>query len=350
MKMKFLLLSLFFVGILNAQVVCDYPEGVITSLVITQKRLTSTAEAYFQLTNMGDTPIRLGEFKFGQLPWQVRSSSIRDLCFDPWYTDTHEYFFLPDRVLDPGKSFVIATAYDFGPRRYKAGLGRLGGSERPKQIEIYEIADKLYHRQELIDGVYYPEDSVTTAQNDPEPLIRRSSDYGRVFGSTNQNFTFYIEHHYTEGDSAVVDQVGGVFDDERGRNRPSPAYDIAGISEGYEGHLLIRKAFVEKGNIDFANGRGISPEESEWILIPYLAGYNSWRDLWWMAGDHGNFILDENTLEPLTDAFSVDYANKKITVPWGTLRLDEIMRNMKRKPGDAWNYNMNPVQEDSLNR
>ena len=177
MKGKILLFLLFVSGLMHAQVVCTYPEGVITSLVITEARITSTNEMFFELTNIGSTPIRLGEFKFGQLPWQARSTPIQDLCNDPWSTSTHEYIILPDRILEPGKSFVITTAFDYGPVHYKKYLGRLGGSERPKQIEIYDIADKLYHRQELIDGVYFPDDSVTTAQNDPEPVIRRNSNY-----------------------------------------------------------------------------------------------------------------------------------------------------------------------------
>jgi hypothetical protein len=47
MKLKLLLFLTVFAGILNAQVVCEYPEGVITNLVITEARLQSDAEAFW---------------------------------------------------------------------------------------------------------------------------------------------------------------------------------------------------------------------------------------------------------------------------------------------------------------
>jgi hypothetical protein len=347
MKLKLLLFLTFFAGILNAQVVCEYPEGVITNLVITEARLQSDAEAFLELTNLGTVPINLREFKIGKLsPWS-RTSTINDLCNDQWYTTTGDYLFLPDRVLLPGESFVITNAYDYGPEHYKMSVGRLGGNERPKQIGIYEVADKLLHMQEAIDEVVYAGDSVTTALNDPEQTVRRG-DYRLVFEGLSSG-ALYLEHHFIEGDSAVVDQVGGVFDGG-GRNFPGVVYDVAGVQGGVATSVLVRKNVIKKGNLDFANARGISLEDSEWIPIERPAGYNAWRDLWWTAGNHGNFVLDENTLEPVSGGISVDYAGKKITVPWGTLRLDEIMRHMKRKPGVAWNYHLNALKEDSLYR
>lgn len=347
MKLKLLLFLMLFAGILNAQVVCEYPDGVITTLIITEARFTSEAEAYVEITNLGTEPVRLSEFKLGRLtPW-VRSSAVNDLCNDPWFTDTGDYIFLPDKMLDPGKSFVITNGYDFGPVRYLEGLGRLGGNQRPKQVGIYEVADKLIHMREPVDGVIYPEDSISTALNDPEQTVRRG-DYSLVFNGLGSG-TYYLEHHYTEGDSAVVDQVGGVFD-LTGRNYPSTNYDIAGVQGGIATSIVVRKNVVKKGNLDFANARGISIEDSEWLPIEIPEGYNAWRDCWWIAGNHGNYVLDANTLESVSGGFKVDFAGKKITVPWGTLRLDEIMRHMKKKPGVAWNYILNSSVEDSLYR
>jgi len=347
MKLKFLLFLTIFAGILNAQVVCEYPEGVITTLVITEARFTSDAEGYIEITNLGTEPVNLSEFKLGRLVVWVRSSAINDLCNDPWFTSTGDYMFLPDRMLDPGKSFVMTNGYDFGPVRYKEGLGRLGGNQRPKQVGIYEVADKLVHVQEPVDGVIYPEDSISTALNDPEQTVRRG-DYSLVFNGLRGG-TYYLEHHFAEGDSAVVDQVGGVFDGG-GRNYANTDIDIAGVQGGLSTSIVVRKNVIKKGNLDFANARGISLEDSEWIPIELPAGYNAWRDFWWIAGNHGNYVLDANTLEPESGGIKVDFAGKKITVPWGTRRLDEIMRHMKRKPGVAWNYVLNPSVEDSLYR
>jgi hypothetical protein len=347
MKLRFLLLLTFISGIINAQVVCEYPEGVITTLVITEARLQPDAEAYLELTNLGSTPVNLREFKIGKLsPWS-RTTAINDLCNSQWYTNTGDYMFLPDRVLLPGESFVITNAYDYGPVHYKLGAGRLGGSERPKQVGIYEVANKLLHMQEAINNVIYPGDSITTSKNDPEQTVRRG-EYRLVFEGLGSG-ALYLEHHYMAGDSAVVDQVGGVFDGG-GRNFPGMAYDVAGVQGGVQTSNLVRKNVITRGNLDFANARGISLGDSEWIPIERPAGYNAWRDIWWTIGNHGNYVLDAKTLEPISNDIEVDFAGKKITVPWGTLRLDEIMRHMKRKPGVAWNYHLNPLQGDSLYR
>jgi hypothetical protein len=347
MKLKLLLFLTVFAGILNAQVVCDYPEGVITSLVITEARFTSTADGFVEITNLGTEPVNLKEFKLGRLvPW-VRASQVNDLCNDQWFVETGDYMFLPDRVLQPGESFVITNAYDYSPEHYKMGVGRLGGNERPKQIGIYEVADKLLHMAEPVDEIIYPEDSITTAMNDPEQTVKRG-DYSMVFNGLRSG-TIFLEHHFTEGDSAVVDQVGGVFD-LTGRNYPNVDYDVAGVQGAVATSILVRKNVITKGNLDFANARGISIEDSEWIPVELPTGYNVWRDIWWTIGNHGNFVLDENTLEPISNDIDIDFAGKKITVPWGTLRLDEIMRHMKRKPGVAWNYHLNPIKEDSLYR
>jgi hypothetical protein len=347
MKLKLLLFLTVFAGMLNAQVVCDYPEGVITSLVITEARFTSTADGFVEITNLGTDPVNLKEFKLGRLvPW-VRASQVNDLCNDQWYVETGDYLFLPDRVLQPDESFVITNAYDYGPERYKMGVGRLGGNQRPKQIGIYEVADKLLHMAEPFEEIIYPEDSITNALNDPEQTVRRG-DYNLIFAGLRSG-TFYLEHHFAEGDSAVVDQVGGVFD-LNGRNTPNVDYDVAGVQGAVATSILVRKNVIKKGNIDFANARGISIEDSEWIPIELPTGYNAWRDIWWTIGNHGNFVLDENTLEPVSGDISVDFTGKTITVPWGTRRLDEIMRHMQRKPGVAWNYHLNPLVEDSLYR
>ena len=347
MKLKFLLFSLFISGIINAQqIVCEYPEGVITSLVITEARMFNTSEAYLEITNMGENSVRLSEFKLGQLRAHSTTRPVIDLCNDGWHNTVEGYMFLPDRMLDPGKSFVVTNAYDYGPIHYKEGMGRLGGSERPKQTGMYEVADKLIHMSEPVAGINYPGDSVTTAWNDPEQLTPRGN---YVLFSDLQGSTLYIEHHYAVGDSAVVDQVGGVFDNN-GRNFRGRAYDIAGIVGGMNTSILVRKAYVSNGNLDFVNARGISLEDSEWIPIQLPLGHNAWRDIFWTVGNHGNFQLNENTLEPQTDVITVDYAAKKITVPWGTLRLDDIMRYMKKKPGVTWTYDLSPIREDSLYR
>ena len=116
MKLR-ILLFLMIIGVANhAQVVCEYPPEVNRSLVISEASLLSTPEAYIELTKMGTEPLLLSDFKFGRLIYTHSSTAaIRNLCNDAWYTTTHNYMFLPNRILNPGESFVLTGAYDYLP-------------------------------------------------------------------------------------------------------------------------------------------------------------------------------------------------------------------------------------------
>ena len=113
---------------------------------------------------------------------------------------------------------------------------------------------------------------------------------------------------------------------------------------------MVRKSIINTGNFDFNNSRGVGLNDSEWLPLIPPAGEDNWRDIWWTVGNHGDFVLDANTLTPETPGFIVDFNAKTITVPWGTRRLDDIMRNMKYTPGVAWTYHLNESVEDSLLR
>ncbi len=326
MKLKLLLFLGCIAGILQAQ-------EPYRHLMITEAYTQRPGRNYCEITNMGDQTINLGEFKFGTL--NLSHGRIYDVFNEPWVpqnTTPASVFMLPDVDLAPGETFLITGAYDFGPRQYELRPPGLGANERPMNPEWYDLADLLLH---------YPEtngdetDSITTGRFSYTPM--------NVWDGRNN---YYLEHHFAEGDSAVVDQVGGVFDND-GRNF-SQGYDVAGVENATANSILIRKAKFTSGNLDFANARGLGYDDSEWIVITYPSGYNSWRDVWWTVGNHGSYVLDANTLE--SDVIGVDYAAKKLTVPWGIRRLDGIMQHMEYKPGVAWYYHLNNVRLDSLYR
>ncbi len=344
MRSKILLFLLFLSAILNAQ----EPNR---SLVITECRSDSYWNNYIELTNMGDTPINLGEYKFGRLtPWGPKVYNVND----PWPSNPVN-FWLPEKILQPEESYVITLAWDFTPTMYSMGV--YGFSERQKQIEIYDIADLLIHVREP-NSALYPEvkDSVTTYR-DINPKNHNDDDAEPILwqNANGAGAAYYITHFFGVNDSAVVDQVNGIFDND-GNNFGDP-YDVAGVSDATMTSLLIRKYTVKTGNVNFDESRGNAPEESEWMVIPRSHDYaisiysaDQYRDLWWTVGDHGPYVLDENTLESESDGIEVDFANKTITVPWGTRRLDDIMQHMKKKSGVAWNYDLNPNYADSLYR
>jgi hypothetical protein len=330
MKLKLLLFLMVLAGML-------YAQEPYRNLIITEARMDGQNDIHVELTNMGDQDINLSEFKFALMrPWIPEP--ILDVWNDPWVPEGNRMFMLPDKVLQPGESFVITGAYDFGPEMYRRRVDGFEGNQRPKQTDIYDLADFLIHLREGKSSEYpWVKDSVTTS-------ARYGDNYHWVLETWSGRGCFMIEHHFAEGDSAVIDQVGGVFDDD-GKNF-SHAYDVAGVTGATGNSLLVRKYSVKTGNLDFANARGVGTEDSEWMVVERPSGYNAWRDIWGTVGNHGPYVLNENTLE--SDVIDVDFAGKTLTLPWGIRRLDDIMRHMVKKPGIAWKYDLNPIREDSL--
>jgi len=316
MKLKLLLIALVFTsGALFAQ-------DTIRSLVITEANLHPEPQAYLELTNMGNEPIQLSNFKLGLIehdvvPWNVRAGRL---------------YRLPEKVLLPGESFVIASATDFQAEQFAKGVD--GYAEKLTNDRMYEVADMLVHIGELNGD---ETDSITPGW---------SGIFGRIVHGRQVPF---IQQMLSETDSVVIDQVGGVFDEPDGTNitfgdAGLAGYDVAGLEGATKYAYLVRRFNVKQGNLDFANTKGVGLDDSEWIPIPRIGG--AWRDIPWTVGNHGDYNLDETTLE--SDVFDIDFANKTITVPWGTRRGDDIMHNMVEKPGIGWIYEMSPAKEDSL--
>jgi hypothetical protein len=325
MRLKLLLLVLMLSGGLFAQ-------DTIRSLVITEVRLDDREANYIELTNMGDEAINLSQFKLGTIrPW---NQAINNVFTDPWIPDNNRFIMLPDVNLQPGESYVVASAVDFAPRQYAKKIpGFEQEAMKPRNSQMYAIADQLIHMAE-------PKGDATDSVSRVNGV-----DISWMFENWGGRECMYIEQHLSDVDSVVIDQVGGVFDVE-GQNNTAGDYDVAGVTAATGNAVLVRKFSVKKGNLDFANARGVGADDSEWIPLAWAEGTSDYRDLWWTVGNHGDYKLDENTLE--SDVFDVDFANKTITVPWGTRREDGIMRMMKKKPGVAWVYNLNANYGDSL--
>ncbi len=152
----------------------------------------------------------------------------------------------------------------------------------------------------------------------------------------------YLRHHISATDSAVVDQVNGIFDGTDGTRANKGAVDVAGVTEATNNSTLIRKFSVKEGNLDFVSGKGEDLSESEWIPIPLQLGHwEMMRKLFWTAGNHGNYTLDPSTLTSTT--LDIDWDNNVITVPWGVRNDDSIMSEFAKMPGIAWHYTYAPV-------
>ena len=315
MRLKFLLFLMLFAGMLNAQ------QDTIRSLVITEFQNIFPANGLVEITNMGDDPVQLNQFQVG------KSGNCE------FTHDADDAIMLPDRMLQPGESFFIAVFQDWGPEAYELGIE--GYSELTTPPEWYDIADIQIHVQETNRGDSYdPRDSVSAAN----PV---STYWGRT--------ATFIEQHFPNGDSVVVDQVMGLFDgddgcSQRGMNELGPFIDVAGFEDASRYARLIRKFTVKNGNKEFVAGVGV--DDSEWIAVPFVNENRKMQP--WTYGNHGDYNLTENTLVPTLDGMEVDFASKTITVPWGLRRPDGIMKHMEKKPGLMWYLHLSPNHEDSL--
>ncbi len=322
MKFKFLLV-LFSIscGILSAQ-------EPYRSLIITEARLGGEPNAYVELTNMGDQTINLSEFELGTVgPWNAPTEMEEGVewTLEDWF-QVEFYIMLPDVELPPGESYVIAKVADWRPEMELIDPFEYG--YQPSKKEMHELADFALHYAEPPGQP--PADSITPGHE--------------VLTVWNGRDCWYVRHHYSETDSAVIDQVGGVFDEDNGTNKDG-AYDVAGVTEATNNSTLIRKASITSGNLNFRDGRGTDLADSEWIPVPNQGQNPGRRIPFWTIGNHGSFVFDESTLESST--VDVDWNNSTITVPWGTQRNDSLVSQFMEKPGIAWQYHYAPAWEDS---
>jgi len=330
MKLKILLFLLvaMVTGMLNAQ-------EPYRNLIISEIRSHAWWNTHVELTNMGDKTVDLSEFRMGR---KIRVLDVHNTADWTPGTDARDvWMWLPKVTLAPGESWVMAAVVDFGPEQYLLGNREYyPGAGQLTQKEMYELADKVLHHPESGGD---ETDSVTIDDS------YEWSNIHEVLGWRTHSSSLFIEHHFAENDSAVVDQVLGVHDGSGGVNS-NQGYDVAGVYKATTNTLIVRKANIKTGNLEFV--RGISTDDSEWLVYTYPPGYGGFRTLWWTVGNHGSYLLDENTLK--SDEINVDFANKKLTVPWGTRRLDGIMDKMEETPGLVWEYVLNNNVADSLYR
>jgi hypothetical protein len=315
MRLKLLLLALLLTGMLSAQ-------DTIRTLIITETRVDRNDQSYVEITNVGSTDLDMSQFEFGRIgAWT-----------QPWEPVAGEFMRLPDRTLAPGETFVIAAVKEFTEEMHPLQPDFF--TRRITKKEWWTLADMLIHM---------PEERESLA---PAGITDSISPYAGVMETWGSRETWYIEQHFENGDSAIVDQVGGIFAQDDGTQEDSPSIDVAGVTNAWGTHILVRKASVTQGTTNFNDARGVDITDSEWIPIPRL--YNDWepyRAVFWTVGFHGDVTLDENTLQ--SDVLEVDWANKTITAPWGVRNNDDFMFQFEKVPGLAWHYDLSPAREDS---
>ncbi len=89
----------------------------IRSVVISEVRFDRADHAYLELTNMGTEAVNLAEFELlSHHPWTTFPDGAL------WPTEPHRldsrWLMLPDQILGPGESFVVAAFHDWVEEQY----------------------------------------------------------------------------------------------------------------------------------------------------------------------------------------------------------------------------------------
>jgi len=292
---------------------------------------------YLEITNLGDTAINLSIIEIGQIrPWGPAPGNE----FEP---ETGRRFWLPDYDLGPGESYVIASIKDWGPEQYIKQVKMFGYSPDhaawEHHVEMEELADIQIHS---------PEDPLRLDPTDSISVIAGNENVHYIFSDSWNRECWYLRHHMPNGDSAVIDQVGGVFDDPATGRNYAHAYDVAGVTDATGNSHLIRKFVVKEGNLVFAEGKGTDIVDSEWLPIPVLNrgdGLHPFRVPFWTVGNHGNYTIVDTTL--VSENVDVNLIDTVLTVAWGVRGDDSLMYQFDRRPGLAWAYDYAENTEDS---
>jgi hypothetical protein len=327
-------------GILMAQ-------DTVRTLVITEAKMDRNETSYLELTNMGDVTLDLSMFEVGMMtPWNVPQ--------EPGWPETSEWVDrqtierLPAVMLAPGESYVIGTVSEFTEEAYAEQVAKFGYSP---DWQPFFTNKKMW---KLIDLPMYKDES---AANDPRDSVSFKEGspletFDQMFETWGGRDVFYVRYHSSPTDSAVIDQVGGLFTDPDGSNPDGGMQQVAGIEDATGTHYLMRRFSVKKGNTTFVQGSDY--EDSEWIPVPFLSRnpYDPFRECefgpFWTVGNHVNAVLVDGTLTAIEGSpISVDFGAGSISVPWGVRNNDSIMYQFEYTPGLAWHYDFNGVHEDS---
>jgi hypothetical protein len=337
MRLKLLLAMLTISGAVLAQ-------DTVRTLVITEAKMDRNETSYMELTNMGTTTLNLSDFRVGRLsPWDAPNDPGWPEARDGMDDNTIER--LPDVDLAPGESYVIGVVCDFEEEQYALQVAKFGFS--PDWSEFFtspawwKLIDLQVHKIESTRND--PTDSVSRVAGDP---LKTFHYWGETWSGRD---CWYVMYFDSPNDSAVVDQVGGLFTDGDGTNPDGGMQDVAGVTGASGTHYMMRRHSVTQGNTTWV--RGLDYDDSEWIPVPFMGPDQYWERLrgpFWTVGNHVNATLDATTLQPIAGSpVTVNFDDQIINVPWGVRNNDSVMFQFEYTPGLAWHYDYNRVHEDS---
>lgn len=305
---KWLLLSLFGLLLFPGQNIQaqDAPQ-----LIISEWSLTLARRAYIEITNMGDTPVNLKDFEVGAInQWTPMFQGSPTQAFR-----------LNDYVLEPDSSYVVGVVDDWYNTHRSPFDKKLNPTYfNPQMVELIDQPNFIDEHQGPGSG-----DSISLAQY---------AFYGGAM---------YLKYWDEYGTSIVVDAINNTRD-ENG-NFAGGNSDIAGIKNASHYHVMVRKANIVNGEIDWSVSRGTDKEDSQWLVIPFQKDWtNPYRKLFTTIGHHGVAELTPKTFS--SETVDIDFDSKKLTIPWGIYR-DSLMFEFNMGPGLAWNVLYSKEPKDS---
>jgi hypothetical protein len=296
------------------------------NLIFTEVRMDDARHTFAEITNMGNVAVNLKDFELGSItPWD-----------QPWYPPSNGQIMLPDKILQPGESFLIAT-FDDVPFRLAEFDPDKWVLFQLNTFEMFDKADIQLHIPSNEWGNYPQYDLITPG-------------YSALNSWSGRN-AYYLKHHYALDESVVVDAVNASFYSPTSPYKSAGPSDAAGVMGATENRILIRKFSVKEGVGDaldsWLSSGGTNPEDSEWI--PLLFPQGGWgtpeRKEYWTLKNHGDYTLSASSLQ--SASIQIDYTNGTLTVPWGVRRYWDFLDEFDYTPGLAWFYNLNGNSADN---
>jgi hypothetical protein len=344
---------LFFVAIMVMQFDAlaeriNIPGLKLPGLIITEVRPNGDAgrfdgeeTGYVEITNVGDTAINLSAvnsyFVLVSGYFNSRINSVSDSLIDIRNTLTTKGNIPLQGILQPGESIVLSSVWDQKDSR---------GRDIPiHNTAIAQIGKQFVHKEEagntngwINNPLWqtYGQDSVSA------PWF--AGEYPQLWAGAG---AWYMIKWVFQTDSATVDSTfidnfNFFLNTENNPNgiKGSEMYPIAGVIDALNTSVMVRKANVNKGNMNWHQSRGVDATTSEWLVIPK----NTSRDLaFTTAGEHGVFNLDYSVKDPST----VIIDDNRLSVPWRMVRGDSLSRYFNLGKGMSWSYEMVGSFEDS---
>ncbi len=287
------------------------------NLIFTEVRMDDPRFNYIELTNMGTQSVNLQDFEMGSTdPWTP-----------PWNPNPDFSVRLPDRILAPGESFLIASITEV-PSILAQTDPMFWIPSISTSKEMNALADLKLYIQETEWG-WFPE-------------IDRVEPGYRALESWQGRNAIYLRHHYFDGLSVVTDAINASFYSNSSPYKSVGPSSAAGVDDATGSRILVRKYGITEGLGDaldsWFNSAGVGIDDSDWLPLPFNQKGFGFPDRleYRTLKNHGNYIITRDNLT--SPDITIDFDALTMTIPWGVRKFDGVIKHLDALQGLAWNY------------